>query len=118
VTAPTGPSPAARLRAVPGGLPAAPLVIPTPPAQVPAQALGRDIRAIVDELDDQIVRAVLCRAELARQEQSERRRAGLPASELAWENAMLARYADRLGRKGADIARAVLSLSQLSQLAP
>ncbi|MFG2193645.1 hypothetical protein [Streptomyces sp. NPDC048639] len=78
-----------------------------------AQTHGREIRAVLDDLDEQIVAMVLRRAELARRYQSVRRMSGLPATELAWENRTLGRFADRLGAKGADIARAVLSLSQL-----
>ncbi|MEV6314522.1 hypothetical protein [Streptomyces sp. NPDC051776] len=79
-----------------------------------AQTHGREIRAVLDDLDEQIIAMVLRRAELARRYQSVRRVSGLPATELAWENRMLCRFADRLGTKGADIARAVLSLSQLA----
>ncbi|WP_338778185.1 chorismate mutase family protein [Streptomyces sp. DG1A-41] len=42
-----------------------------------------------------------------------RRLSGLPAAELAWENSVLGRYADELGRQGVDVGRALLTLSRL-----
>ncbi|WP_326699988.1 chorismate mutase [Streptomyces sp. NBC_01754] len=83
-------------------------------AAAPAHSDGREIRALLDDLDNQIVSMVLRRAELARYEQSARRRSGLPASELARENGVLGRYAEELGRQGVDIGRAVLVLSHLA----
>ncbi|MFJ5534775.1 hypothetical protein [Streptomyces sp. NPDC093261] len=88
-----------------------------PPGAVPGAPVrpgARDIRAVLDDLDEQIVSIVLHRIELGRRYQSIRRTEGLPASELTWENLVLRRYASRLGSKGAAIARAVLSLSQLT----
>ncbi|HEY9370021.1 hypothetical protein [Streptomyces sp.] len=76
---------------------------------------GREIRALLDDLDGQIISMVLRRAELARHDQSVRRTSGLPASELARENGVLRRYAEELGRHGVDIGRAVLVLSQLTR---
>ncbi|GGS14182.1 hypothetical protein GCM10010269_61870 [Streptomyces humidus] len=83
------------------------------PQPVPASAGEQEVRARLAELDGQIITMVLRRAELARYDQSSRRLSGLPASELAWENAVLGRYADALGRQGADIGRALLTLSRL-----
>ncbi|MGW0538199.1 ATP-grasp domain-containing protein [Streptomyces sp. NPDC003032] len=79
---------------------------------VPTGSDARDTRSVVSELDGHIVSMVLRRAELARRDQAARQQAGLPASELAWENAVVNRYADQLGRQGADIALAVLALSR------
>ncbi|MCQ9131384.1 MULTISPECIES: chorismate mutase [Streptomyces] len=83
------------------------------PQAVPANAAEREVRALLADLDGQIITMVLRRAELARYDQSTRRLSGLPASELAWENAVLGRYADALGRAGVDIGRALLALSRL-----
>ncbi|GAB7108607.1 hypothetical protein JCM4814A_69210 [Streptomyces phaeofaciens JCM 4814] len=66
----------------------------------------------LDSLDDQIIALLLRRAELARGHRSARRTAGLPASELTWENRVLARYGARLGRPGTGIGRAVLALTE------
>ncbi|MEU6084096.1 hypothetical protein [Streptomyces sp. NPDC047108] len=107
--------PAVQCRAtVPGSGTAASGTAGGGPGGAAAQTHGREIRAVLDDLDEQIVAMVLRRAELARRYQSVRRVSGLPATELAWENRTLSRFADRLGAKGADIARAVLSLSQLA----
>ncbi|MEU6479368.1 hypothetical protein ABZ858_21235 [Streptomyces sp. NPDC047017] len=90
-----------------------------PRAAVPARATtvepardADDLRVLLDHLDGQIITLVLRRAELARHYQAQRRTAGLPQSELNLENEMLRRYAELLGRKGTDIGRAVLALSQ------
>ncbi|MER6784450.1 hypothetical protein ABT330_07425 [Streptomyces sp. NPDC000658] len=83
------------------------------PQAVPASAGEQEVRALLADLDGQIITMVLRRAELARYDQSSRRLSGLPASELAWENAVLGRYADALGRPGADIGRALLTLARL-----
>jgi len=72
----------------------------------------RNTRAIIEDLDEQIISMILRRAELARRHQSLRRAAGLPDIELARENEELRRYVARLGRQGAEIARVVLSLSR------
>jgi hypothetical protein len=66
----------------------------------------------VEELDEQLVALILCRAELARRDQLARRAEGLPARQLSGENRMVRRYATRLGPRGGDIAVAVLALSQ------
>ncbi|MCZ7460336.1 chorismate mutase [Streptomyces sp. WMMC940] len=87
-------------------------------AAAPTHTDGREIRMLLDDLDGQIISMLLRRAELARYEQSARRRSGLPASELARENWVLTRYAVELGRQGADIGRAVLVLSHLAHGVP
>jgi chorismate mutase len=81
-------------------------------ADEPMRADGGDLRALLENLDGQIVAMVLRRAELARHYHALRRSAGLPQSELAWENRVLRRYAELLGGKGTDIGRAVLALSR------
>jgi chorismate mutase len=67
---------------------------------------------VLGELDEQIVAMILRRAALIREHESARRVAGLPARELARETAFVRRYAARLGRHGAEVARSVLSLSR------
>ncbi|MFJ6485052.1 hypothetical protein ACIQK6_33740 [Streptomyces sp. NPDC091682] len=66
----------------------------------------------LDRLDEQLIALVLLRARRARGRQLDRRASGLPMSPLARENAMLRRYAQRLGREGTAIALAVLALSR------
>ncbi|MFH8515267.1 hypothetical protein ACH4CE_09150 [Streptomyces gelaticus] len=89
----------------------------SPALEVPpdlTEAMGEpEIRALLSDLDGKIVSMVLRRVELARYDQSLRRLSGMPVSELAWENGVLERYGDELGRKGVDIGRAVLALSRL-----
>ncbi|MFD0339549.1 hypothetical protein ACFVH0_12755 [Streptomyces sp. NPDC127117] len=85
--------------------------------EVPADLTGAmeepEVRALLADLDGKIISMVLRRVELARYDQSLRRLSGMPVSELAWENEVLERYGDELGRKGVDIGRAVLALSRL-----
>ncbi|MFJ8154973.1 hypothetical protein [Streptomyces sp. NPDC094468] len=92
------------------------------PAEADAEAAGRadgaDMRALLENLDVQIVAMVLRRAALARHYHAQRRTAGLPQSELAWENQVLGRYAEPLGSRGTDIGRAVLALSQAAPRRP
>jgi hypothetical protein len=83
------------------------------PQAVPACGGEQEVRALLADLDGQIISMVLRRVELARYDQSSRRLSGLPAAELAWENGVLGRYADALGRQGVDIGRALLTLSRL-----
>ncbi|MEV4615668.1 hypothetical protein AB0K43_24205 [Kitasatospora sp. NPDC049258] len=64
------------------------------------------------ELDEQLIGQLVRRARQARDEQLDRSAAGVPATNLAQENAMLRRYAARLGRPGASIAHAILELSR------
>lgn len=89
-----------------------PRTVPAHPTTVERAHDEGDLRALLDNLDGQIIAMVLRRAELARHYHAQRRTAGLPQSELNWENQMLRRYAELLGRKGTDIGRAVLALSQ------
>lgn len=64
------------------------------------------------ELDGQLIAQLLLRARCARAHQLGRRAAGLPASTLSQENAMLRQYTARLGQPGAEIALAILALSR------
>ncbi|MFF8102500.1 hypothetical protein ACF07S_22590 [Streptomyces sp. NPDC016640] len=99
--------------------PALEVALPVPgPEAVPGAAGEREVRAVLADLDGQIISLVLRRAELARHDQALRRLSGLPVSELAWENGVLARYAGELGRQGADIGRALLMLSRLPSAHP
>ncbi|MEU2622620.1 hypothetical protein ABZ642_31600 [Streptomyces sp. NPDC007157] len=84
----------------------------------PARGDGSDIRALLENLDGQIVAMVLRRAALARHYHALRRTAGLPQSELAWENQVLRQYTEPLGTKGTDIGRAVLALSRAAPRRP
>ncbi|MEV7035058.1 hypothetical protein AB0N99_33135 [Streptomyces sp. NPDC093272] len=87
-------------------------------AEDAGRADGADMRALLENLDGQIVAMVLRRAALARHYHAQRRTAGLPQSELAWENQVLGRYAEPLGSRGTDIGRAVLALSQAAPRRP
>ncbi|MFJ9844005.1 hypothetical protein ACIRYZ_26805 [Kitasatospora sp. NPDC101155] len=68
--------------------------------------------AELSELDEQLIAQLVHRIRLARGHQLSRRAAGLPTTSLAQENAMLRRYASRLGDQGAGIALAILELSR------
>ncbi|MFG2844576.1 hypothetical protein ACGF12_15600 [Kitasatospora sp. NPDC048296] len=68
--------------------------------------------AELSELDEQLIAQLVHRIRLARGHQLSRRAAGLPTTSLAQENAMLRRYAARLGDQGAGIALAILELSR------
>ncbi|MEU4114285.1 hypothetical protein AB0F71_07310 [Kitasatospora sp. NPDC028055] len=68
--------------------------------------------AELSELDEQLIAQLVHRIRLARGQQLSRRAAGLPTTSLAQENAMLHRYAARLGDQGAGIALAILGLSR------
>ncbi|MEU8516572.1 hypothetical protein AB0C76_34055 [Kitasatospora sp. NPDC048722] len=68
--------------------------------------------AELSELDEQLIAQLVHRIRLARGQQLSRRAAGLPTTSLAQENAMLRRYAARLGDQGAGIALAILELSR------
>ncbi|MGV9269087.1 hypothetical protein ACWDRR_30965 [Kitasatospora sp. NPDC003701] len=73
-----------------------------------------DVADVADlaELDGQLIAQLLRRARCARAQQLGRRAAGLPASTLSQENAMLRQYSSRLGQPGAEIALAILALSR------
>ncbi|MGA5820256.1 hypothetical protein ACPC54_20615 [Kitasatospora sp. NPDC094028] len=70
------------------------------------------VAAELSELDEQLIAQLVHRIRLARGHQLRRRAAGLPTTSLAQENAMLRRYAARLGGQGAGIALAILELSR------
>ncbi|MFG2951515.1 hypothetical protein [Streptomyces adustus] len=89
-----------------------------PETDEPVRAAGGELRALLENLDGQIVAMVLRRTELARHYHALRRSAGLPQSELAWENQELRRYAEQLGGRGTDIGRAVLALSRAAPARP
>lgn len=67
-------------------------------------------RALIDEVDEQILALITRRRQISREVQTRRMAAGGPRVELDRENAVLARFADRLGSPGRDLALAVLSL--------
>lgn len=89
------------------------LVIDTNGGWLTEQTL-RSVEPTVDDLDEQLLALILCRAEYARRDQMTRRAEGLPARQLSVENDMVRRYAARLGTRGGEIAVAVLALSQRS----
>ncbi|GAB2724967.1 hypothetical protein [Kitasatospora kifunensis] len=66
----------------------------------------------LEQLDRQLIAQLIRRAHRARGHQLSRRAAGLPATTLAQENAMLQHYAARLGEPGTRIALAILDLSR------
>jgi chorismate mutase len=68
--------------------------------------------ALLAELDELLITQLVRRVRQARGEQLNRRAAGLPATNLAQENAMLRQYAARLGEPGVSIAHAILELSR------
>ncbi|MFF1905905.1 hypothetical protein [Kitasatospora sp. NPDC058218] len=78
----------------------------------PTDPTKLDELAELAELDGQLIAQLLRRARCARAHQLGRRAAGLPASTLSHENAMLRQYTARLGQPGADIALAILALSR------
>ncbi|MGW2250237.1 hypothetical protein ACWCXH_08555 [Kitasatospora sp. NPDC001660] len=84
---------------------------PRPP-RPPAEGAADSAAAELSELDEQLIAQLVQRIRLARGHQLSRRAAGLPTTSLAQENAMLRRYAARLGDQGAGIALAILELSR------
>ncbi|MBV6700088.1 chorismate mutase [Kitasatospora aureofaciens] len=86
---------------------------PRPPRTSPEGAAD-EAAAELTELDEQLIAQLVQRIRMARGHQLSRRAAGLPTSSLAQENAMLRRYAARLGDPGAGIALAILELSRPS----
>ncbi|MFJ3218731.1 hypothetical protein ACIPLC_22765 [Kitasatospora sp. NPDC086801] len=91
---------------------------PFPPGDAPrvpppsAEGTADPAAAELSELDEQLIAQLVHRVRLARDHQLSRRAAGLPTTSLAQENAMLRRYASRLGDRGAGIALAILELSR------
>jgi chorismate mutase len=85
---------------------------PAVPDLLTLDVLPCDAFRSLDELDEQLLTVLQRRAELAREEQRDRRENSLPAWSLTQENAMIRRYTDRLGRSGAEIAVAILALSR------
>ncbi|MFJ4184801.1 hypothetical protein [Kitasatospora sp. NPDC089509] len=83
---------------------------PRPPW--PTEAAADDTAEELSALDEQLIAQLVQRIRLARGHQLSRRAAGLPTTSLAQENAMLRRYAARLGDQGAGIALAILELSR------
>jgi chorismate mutase len=82
--------------------------VPLPPTEGTADPAAAEL----SELDEQLIAQLVHRIRLARGHQLSRRAAGLPTTSLAQENAMLRRYASRLGDQGAGIALAILELSR------
>ncbi|MDH6128566.1 hypothetical protein [Kitasatospora sp. GP82] len=66
----------------------------------------------LDRLDEQLIAQLVLRVHCARDQQLSRRAAGLPATTLAEETAMMRQYATRLGQPGVGIALAILALSR------
>ncbi|MEU7903621.1 hypothetical protein [Actinoplanes sp. NPDC049118] len=71
-----------------------------------------------DPLDDLLITLLIDRTLRARDHHAARCEAGLPARKMAWEYAMVKRYAARLGPHGAEIARAVLALAHSGENLP
>jgi hypothetical protein len=71
-----------------------------------------------DPLDEMLIAMVIERTLRARDSSAARAEAGLPARKMAWEYAMVKRYAARLGPQGAEIARAVLVLAHSDRPLP
>jgi hypothetical protein len=67
---------------------------------------------LLGELDELLVSVLVLRVHRARLHQLARRAEGLPATKLSWEHTMVKQYVSRLGKHGAEIARAVLALSK------
>ncbi|ARF81757.1 hypothetical protein ACIG0C_33770 [Kitasatospora aureofaciens] len=83
---------------------------PRPPRAT--EGIADDTAEQLSALDEQLIAQLVHRIRLARGHQLSRRAAGLPTTSLAQENAMLLRYAARLGDQGAGIALAILELSR------
>jgi hypothetical protein len=91
----------------PLGRPRRPSLIPLPPPAPDTEAADG-----LRELNELLIHLVLRWVDQARDHQRTRRAAGLPAINVAWENAVVDQYAARLGRDGAEIALALLALSR------
>lgn len=71
-----------------------------------------------DAQDEELIAYLLRRVQRSRGRQLSRRAAGLPATTLTGETEMLREYTARLGRPGAEIALAILTLARQQQRAP
>ncbi|MGC9497334.1 chorismate mutase [Streptomyces sp. WG7] len=70
------------------------------------------LHAHVVELDAAIIELVRRRTEICAQLAARRRAAGVPAIELARENAVLRRYGEALGRPGVPLAMCLTELGR------
>jgi hypothetical protein len=70
------------------------------------------------EFNELLIHLLLRWVQRAREQQLARRTAGLPAINVAWENAIVDQYAARLGQDGAEIALALIALSRPTSPAP
>ncbi|MBC3840338.1 hypothetical protein GXW82_09310 [Streptacidiphilus sp. 4-A2] len=78
----------------------------TPPQEVPER------QRQLDRLDEAVIALLQERGLAARQLRALRRASSLPASELADDNRLLARYREAFGSSGTDIGLALLALAQ------
>lgn len=69
-----------------------------------------DVRAVIDNLDDQIINLLLQRAATSQQAQQRRLAAGGTRRDLNRERVLFARYQTSLGATGLEVAAAVLRL--------
>ena len=72
-------------------------------------------RAVIDDLDAQILQLVAERRDASRRIQHLRRVAGVPGIQYARENEIIARYTSGLGSSGARLALLVLELCRGDQ---
>lgn len=88
-----------------------PSLIPLPP---PAECTAEEAveAAGLREFNELLIHLLLRWIQRAHDRQLARRTAGLPAIDVSWENAIVNQYAARLGREGAEIALALLTLSR------
>lgn len=78
------------------------------PAPDTSEAVIARLRDRIDHVDTELLRLLEDRRSLSRAVQEARMASGGRRTELGRENAVLARYADRLGRPGGRMAMAVL----------
>ncbi|MET9954803.1 hypothetical protein ABZ135_25105 [Streptomyces sp. NPDC006339] len=78
----------------------------------PADGGAEDSRERLGELDAQIIELVKRRALEQRRFAAARRAAGRPATELAWENAVVLRYERELRRPGVTLALTLLEMGR------
>ena len=79
---------------------------------IPDVAAGR---AVIDDLDTQILELVAQRRDASRRVQQLRRVAGTPGIQYARENEIIARYTSGLGPSGARLALLLLELCRGDQ---